>query len=171
MGDTLVGTRRGWRWRCLQELAQYASMWTERDDVERAIGELGLSAELVALPEVEARRIYREIEARFADRQGARWIWEHLRLPSVSRTFEDDRAFERLPRLVPEGPLLFFPGSDSDILCAYVGEIGAIASVIADCAAFEYCIAPAGLEWLVGENHHGLLYAVGEPLASRLRNM
>jgi len=32
-------------------------VWTEREEVERAIGELGLSAELVALPEAEALRI------------------------------------------------------------------------------------------------------------------
>jgi hypothetical protein len=43
--------------------------------------------------------------------------------------------------------------------------------VIADCPAFEYCIAPAGLEWLLVENHHGVLYAIGEPVASRLQHM
>lgn len=146
-------------------------MWTEREEVERAIGELGLSAALVAIPDVEAQRIYLEIESRFADQKGARWIWEHLRGPCVSRTFEDDRAHERLVRLIPKGSVVFFPGSDSDTVSAYVGEIDAIVKVLADCPHVEYCIAPAGLEWLLGENHHRVMYAVGEPLASRLQNI
>lgn len=146
-------------------------MWTERAEVERAIRELGLSAELVAIPDVEAQRIYLEIESRFADQRDARWIWEQLRGPCVSRLFEDDRAHERLVHLIPKGSVVFFPGSDSDNTCAYVGEIDAIVRVLTDCPHFEYCIAPAGLEWLLGENHHGVVYAVGEPLASRLRKL
>jgi hypothetical protein len=148
-------------------------MWTEREEVERAIGELGFSAELVALADVDALRIYREIEVRFADRQGATWIWEHLRFPIASRTFDDDRAFERLLLVVRDATdrVVFFPGSDSDTVCGYVGTIAAVVGVLGQCPAFEYVIAPLGLEWLVGENHHGVLYAVGEPVASCLRGL
>jgi hypothetical protein len=148
-------------------------MWTERAEIERAIAELGLMAEISALPDLEAQRIHAAIEARFADRRGARWIWEHLKLPCASRTFDDDRAFERLPRLIPEasGSLVFLPGSGSDVVCAYVGEIRSIVRVLGECPAFEYCIAPASLDWLVGENHHRVLYAVGEPVEARLPNL
>lgn len=33
---------------------------------------------------------------------------------------------------------------------------------------FEYFIVGWHLEWMVGENHHDVLFAVGEPLASKL---
>jgi hypothetical protein len=146
-------------------------MWTEREEVNRAIAELGLGAKLVALADDEAQRIYRSIEDPFANMRGGRWVWEHFKVPYVSKSFDDDRPFERLPRIVPDAasPLTFFPGSDDgSAVSAYVGDIDAVVRVIAGCPAFEYLIVPPGLEWLVGENHHGVLYAVGEPVASRL---
>jgi hypothetical protein len=55
------------------------------------------------------------------------------------------------------------------VVCAFRGPLDAIVAVIGDCPAFEYCIAPSGLHGLVGENHHGVVYAAGERTASRLR--
>jgi hypothetical protein len=94
-----------------------------------------------------------------------------LRLPGVSRNFDDDRAFERLPQLVLDSTenLVFFPASDGDLVFAYRGTIVAIVRILGDCSFMEYCIVPATLEWLLCENHHGALIAVGEPVASRLR--
>jgi hypothetical protein len=145
----------------------------EQEQVERAIGALGLGDRLVAMADPEAERVYRSIEDPFANMRGGRWIWEHFRVPYVSKTFGDDRAFARLPRIVPEaaGPLTFFPGSDGDRICAYTGDLEAVVQVLGECPAFEYLIVPPGLEWLVGENHHGVLYAVGEPVATRLRSI
>jgi hypothetical protein len=117
--------------------------------------------------------MYKEVEARLATEAGARWIWEHLRLPAASRSFDDDRAFERLPAVVeqPADDLIFFPGSDEDRVCAYRGKLSAIVQVIGDCPSFEYCLVPVGLDWMLCENHHGALMAVGEPIESRLRNL
>jgi hypothetical protein len=146
-------------------------MSPEQEEVERSIRELGLQGKLDAYPLADAKRLYEELEGRFSDTKGATRIWEHLRLPSISRHFSDDRAFERLPRIVPAASdeVLFFPGSDQDVVCAYRGTIEAISAVIGDCFAFEYCVAPLGLDWLVCENHHSVLIAVGEPVGSRLR--
>jgi hypothetical protein len=148
--------------------------WTTREEVKRAIAELALGANLVALESEEAQRIYRSIEDPFANLRGGRWIWEHFKVPYVSRSFGDDRAFERLAHVVPEGagPLTFFPGSDDgSVVCAYTGDIASVVRVLGECPAFEYLIVPPGLEWLVGENHHRVLYAVGEPVATRLRGI
>jgi hypothetical protein len=144
--------------------------YTVRADVERSIEELGL-AHLVRLPSAEAEGLFKEIDARFVEGARRRWIWESFRLPHASRRFEDDKAFARLPLLVPSVAerLLFFPRSDADATCAYEGTIDTIVAVIGDCAAFEYCIVPPGLEWLLCENHHGVLMAIGEPVQSRLR--
>jgi hypothetical protein len=142
----------------------------EEANVERSIRELGIDTKLRPYSHAEAQRLYDELESRFAEKKGARWIWEHLRLPSSSRQFSDQRAFERLPRLIPNSSeeLVFIPGSDNDTVCAYRGTIDVITAVIADCSAFEYCVTPLGMDWLVCENHHGVLIAVGDPVVSRL---
>jgi hypothetical protein len=142
-------------------------------DVARAIRELGLASKLVALSADEARRLYDAIEQRFASSRGARWIWEHLRNPAVSRRLEGDRAFQRLAEIVPNATaqLLYFPGSDEDVVAAYRGTIDTIAAVIGACSFHEYVVSPLGAEWFVCENHHGVVIAVGEPVESRLRTL
>src|SRR5262245_59728019 len=107
-------------------------MWTERDEVERSIRELDLANKLTAVPLDQAQALYDRLEARFAAQPGARWIWQHLRPPTTSLHFTDDRAFERLPLIVPPpaDDLLFFPGSDEDRVCAYRGPIDAIVAVL-----------------------------------------
>jgi hypothetical protein len=146
-------------------------MSTVRQQVEQAVAQRGWT--LTAVADDDARRIYVEIEMRFTGQRGATWVWEHLRLPCASRTFEDDRAYERLPLIIPDQSqdLLFFPDTEDDPRCAFRGPIDAIVSVLADCPAFEYCIAPIDLGWIICENHHGVLIAVGEPVESRLRNL
>lgn len=145
-------------------------MSLEKEEVERSIRELGLSEQLRAIPDEEARRLYGNVEDRFADKKGARWLWEHLRVPSSSRQFNTP-DFQHLPRILPTtGELLFFPGSDEEA-CAFRGTAEAITAVLSDCFRFEYCLTPPGLEWLVCENHHGLLIAVGDPVQARLREL
>jgi hypothetical protein len=48
------------------------------------------------------------------------------------------------------------------------GAIGDIRDVIGECPGFECYIAPKGLDWLLCENHHDFLIAVGGPVRSRL---
>ncbi|MDP1828521.1 MAG: hypothetical protein Q8L48_34965 [Archangium sp.] len=62
-------------------------MSLEKGEVERSIRELGLAEQLRAIPDDEARRLWETVEDRFADKKGARWIWEHHRVPSFSRQF------------------------------------------------------------------------------------
>jgi hypothetical protein len=143
------------------------------EDVARAISELGLASKLEAVLAGEARRLYDAIEARFASSTRARWIWEHFRTPGVSYQLAGDGVFGALAEIVPSATalLLYFPGSDEDVVAAYRGTIDAIVAVIGDCSFHEYVVSPLGAEWLVCENHHGVVIAVGEPVESRLRSL
>lgn len=67
--------------------------------------------------------------------------------------------------------LVFLPASDKDVELAYVGTPKAIIAAIGDSSCSEYVIAPPGLDWLICENHHQVMVAVGEPVASRFRTM
>ena len=141
------------------------------EDVRRAINELGLEGKLQELAADEASRRYASIDGRFSSSPGARWIWEHLRPKGTSCQFAAGRAFTRLAEIVPSEieQLLFFAGSDKAPKATYRGTIDAIAAVIGDCSFFEYLIVPLSTDWLVCENHHGAVIAVGDPVESRLR--
>ena len=43
--------------------------------------------------------------------------------------------------------------------------------MLAECYAFEYYLVPTDLAWLVCENNHGVLLAVGEPVRTRLASL
>jgi hypothetical protein len=143
---------------------------SEQEEVERAIAELRLEGTLRAVSAAEALELYGALEGRFADRRGACWIWEHLRARPGSRCFTDEKPFTRLPVSVPiaSEELLFFPGSDEHPPCAFRGTIDVITRVLGNCFAFEYCVAPPAMDWLVCENHHDVLFAVGEVVEARL---
>jgi hypothetical protein len=53
-------------------------------------------------------------------------------------------------------------------LLLYQATAKAIQQVIGECYGFEYYILPETLDWLVCENHHGQLIAVGELAVARL---
>jgi hypothetical protein len=149
-------------------------MWTERAEVERSIRELALDQKLRAIPDREATALYGALEERFSSRTGARWIWEHFRGAHAFLTpsKEQNQSYQALRRVVPAAnDLLFIPGSDEDDVCAFRGDLDSILLVIGDCPYFEYCIFPSDLCWLVGENHHGSLFAAGEPVTSRLASL
>jgi hypothetical protein len=46
-----------------------------------------------------------------------------------------------------------------------------IRDVIGECFGFEYYVVPKGLEWLLCENHHDILIAVGDAVRGRLIDM
>lgn len=50
----------------------------------------------------------------------------------------------------------------------YEGEVSAICAVLRECPAFEYYVVEKKMRWLVCENHHNVLIASGEPMASSL---
>ena len=41
-------------------------------------------------------------------------------------------------------------------------------AIIGECPPFEYYIASPHLDWLIGENHHNVIFAVGETVVHNL---
>lgn len=44
-------------------------------------------------------------------------------------------------------------------------------AIIGDSFAFEYYLIHPSFSWLVGENHHSIMFAVGAPVADRLKRL
>jgi hypothetical protein len=145
-------------------------MWSVRGEVSDAVDRLGLSS-VGTFAGAEERALYSALEARFSTMSNARWIWEHLIGPSVSRQCDDGSSWvAHVARLVadPVERLLFFAGSDGEEVCVVEAVISEIVAILGECPAFEYCIAPRDLSWMLCENHHDVLVAVGSEVPDRL---
>lgn len=52
----------------------------------------------------------------------------------------------------------------------YEGKISAIIEVIREMHSFEYYIVSKKFEWLLGEDHHGVLIGVGHSITEKIKN-
>lgn len=85
--------------------------------------------------------------------------------------FPEDRGYLWLTRIIPQPsqPIWFIPenwGSDGAIVFRTSAET--VQQILGECHHFEYCLVPETCEWLVGEHHSGVTFALGEPVTSRL---
>jgi hypothetical protein len=106
----------------------------------------------------------------------APWLWEALRPPVAVASPVEPLA--TLRSLLPAGEHLWFVAEDADSHQKREGNFWlfettteAICSVLPELPHFEYYIVSKKCEWLVCENHHGLLIASGEPMASMVSQL
>lgn len=152
--------------------------WTTRmspislaPSIDQALQRLGLPRDaFVQLGPDEAEDLLHRILTRFAGGVRPGFWWERLVGPEESWHVPDGRSLDHLQQVVPDDLAAVWVVT----FCADPPEVfattaSAIAKVFAECHAFEYFFVPRDMSWLVGENHHEFLIAVGEPVASRLR--
>jgi hypothetical protein len=98
-----------------------------------------------------------------------RW-WENFRGNTAS--FHTSNAYKLLPKLLPHNQPLWFIAEDSSKKNAYFwvyeADAEAIVQVLAESHQFEYYIVSKKRDWLLCENHHEVLVAVGEPMIEAL---
>ena len=85
--------------------------------------------------------------------------------------FPEDRGYLWLTRIIPEPsqPIWFIAeewGGHGAVVFRTSAE--AVQQILGECHHFEYCLIPERFEWLVGEHHSGVTFALGEPVTSRL---
>jgi hypothetical protein len=98
------------------------------------------------------------------------WWWEHFKGPTAS--FQMHGAYQLLPELLPPDQALWFIAQDSSKENArfwvYEADAEAIVQVLAESPYFEYYVVSKKRDWLLCENHHEVLTAVGEPMIEAL---
>jgi Family of unknown function (DUF6756) len=150
-------------------------MEATKAEVEQAIRDLNFSdAELRELPGPEARSVYNAAESRFVVAKGRQWWWEDLSVPAANFEFPRGDGFRFLNLLVPstEEILWFIIETDQkDSAVVYEGRIGHIQKILEECFAFEYYLVPKDFSWLVCENHHNVVFALGAEVERRLREI
>jgi hypothetical protein len=108
------------------------------------------------------------------DRKGVNqpWLWDAFRTPRCSMPLDDATAV--LKKLGPITETVWFIAEDArrnkryGNYWVYEGKIGPIVDVIREIHYFEYYVVSKKFEWLLCENHHDILIAVGEPMVAQL---
>jgi hypothetical protein len=149
------------------------SMGTIIDEITQAKNTLKLdSGSCRLLSEKEARDILNSITSKFVNNANRRWWWEDFKAEGFSRKFEN--GFQRICELVPdpnETVLLICEEDQLNYFPVYEATPKTIQSVISECYGFEYYIVPKDLSWLLCENHHDMMIAVGSIVEERLKTL
>jgi hypothetical protein len=116
--------------------------------------------------------IMKKIEERFVKDQFNKWVWwwdGHFKDPVyASGLFK--APFVILNELVPVQELVWFIAEGrKNKFWLFEGDIESIQKVIGESYAFEYYIVSKKYEWLLCENHHDVLFGVGEIIIERLK--
>lgn len=124
------------------------------------------------LPDADAEQVYRTALARFVTSSfEPRWWWEHLREPQAGFQPDGVHGFDVIPQLVPDAdaPVYFVAEDDSESFYpVYLTTVRIAAAVIAECFCFEFYLLPTDFSWLIGENHHDVIFGTGEPIVQAL---
>ncbi len=106
---------------------------------------------------------------------GQPWLWDDLKeSPSALVLGEPAESLRVLPLVLPERTPAWFLAEDfpsnkgHGAFWLFETDTDALVRVLGEHALFEYAVVGRHLEWLVAENHHNAMFAVGEPVASRL---
>lgn len=146
-----------------------------KDEIQRATIALGLTERQIRLlPFEEGLVTFRAIEAHFVASPNRRWWWEDFREASTHLHFREGQGWKHLSNLVPSADeLIWFIAEDDTLPFHPVYEVSACIAqqVLGQCYAFEYYLIPKDFAWLHGESHHDVVFAVGEPVATRLHGM
>jgi hypothetical protein len=148
-------------------------MNSTRTEIERAVKSLQMPAsKFRALPDAEAESVFQAALKHFVNGGDRRWWWEAFVGKSVSRKV--DNGWKLLACVVPAPDQNVWFIAEDDQLTSYPvfdATPEAVEQVIGECFGFEYYLIAKDMTWLLCENHHDYLIAVGEPVASRLSQL
>lgn len=107
------------------------------------------------------------------------WLWGHYK--GETRGFCPEDTLEVLSRALFPGELVWFVAEDSGAddlgtkksgnFWLFEGRTEAVPAVLGEMHFFEFYIVSRKLEWLVGQNHHGYMSIVGQPMIDRFRDL
>lgn len=142
------------------------------EEIQNAVARLGLDQDDVkVVPFAEARALTEAMLARFTGGKDARWWWETFTLPYTATRFGDGKAFSRIEKIVPNAAeRVWFVVEDDEAAAFPIYETSPTIArkIIGECYGFEYYLVAKDFAWLLCENHHDVMFAIGEGLGIRL---
>ena len=149
-------------------------MDTEADEIQRATRALGFTTQRFRrLSPEEAQGVYRSALRHFVPKGQPRWWWEHFP-SSTGVDFSAGDGWRHLVELVPDADeQVWFIAEDSapPEYSVWEGSVRDIQVVIAECYGLEFYIIQQQFRWLVCENHHDVVVAVGKQVEDKLHEL
>jgi hypothetical protein len=146
-------------------------MSTTASWVAEAIDSLSLGERVRSVDEPEQSDVLRRVTDAFLKRPDVLFWWSHLKEPSES--WPTEHGYKHLPQLAPdpEGDCWLVTGLEDNDKGVFQCTPALASAIIGECPGFEYALVDRALRWMVIENHHDVLIAVGDaaPRLSRLR--
>lgn len=107
----------------------------------------------------------------------ALWWWNSFKDPKYSWPDCLPMCAPVLRQLVPADETIWFVAEDwgrqkkHGNFWLYESRIGAITAILDEAWHFEFYLVSKKFAWLLCQNHHDVLMAVGEPMVSKLKRM
>ena len=157
--------------------------WTEfRKNIEKVINEFNLSEKLKSINITQIENIDRNFMLSFvkSGKQGVKfygWIWEYLKDEiSWGKHSPDYKKTSEILRYtvdnLDENLYIIFTESyrESNKFWYYTGKTDAMITVIEETPGIdEFYIFDKKFRWLVGQNHHDVIFATGKLKTARLK--
>ncbi len=137
------------------------------NEVANAVKTLGLSEnDIHLLGKQVGEKVFRDCLSHFVKSGDRRWWWEDFSFPYVAYRGLV-KPYEYLETIIPAG---------TERVWLVVEDIGepyypvfdisfqVIEPLIGECFGFEYYLIDKSKQWLLCENHHNVLYCVGDEL-------
>ena len=116
--------------------------------------------------------IMKRIENRFVSARYNKilWWWDGYLKGPVYSVLLPGWPVDALDKIIPLHEQVWFIAED-DKFWLFEGTIESIQQVLAESHAFEYYIVSKKYEWLLCENHHDVLFGVGDIIIEKLKQM
>lgn len=147
---------------------------TYEDAIAEAKTILGIADNEFAklLPEQD-QVVVKHIEDKFVEFHHIIWWWEHLRQLDFVATHIPDEGWSNqlLPEDVADVWFVVESWGQKKQFSVYDVLSKHLQSILEECPYFEYYVVAKDLSWLIGENHHGYFFFVGESVAVRIQQL
>ena len=142
------------------------------DEIGRAIATLKFPPSAMRLlAPMEGEAVYYSALNHFVLSGDRRWWWEAFRRTAAYAKPAGGDAWRRVARIAPDPcEIVWFIAEDDQLPHYPVFETTpeVASAVIGECYGFEYYLIAKSFDWLVCEDHHGGLHAIGEQVEERL---
>ncbi len=98
------------------------------------------------------------------------WWWNGYLKGPVHSVLLPGWPVDALHKLIPLREKVWFI-AEEDKFWLFEGNVESIQKVLAECYSFEYYIVSKKYEWLLCENHHDVLFGVGEFIIEKLKQV
>lgn len=116
--------------------------------------------------------IMKRIEDRFVSARYDKilWWWDGYLKGPVHAVLLPGWPVDALNKLIPLHEKVWFIAED-DKFWLFEADVESIQQVLAESYAFGYYIVSKKYEWLLCENHHDVLFGVGETIIEKLKQV